>query len=108
MVAHINTFKSDELDLKHSEKSLPAEHHSLPAYPQTVNSFVGSMFHWRSIESLRLLVQIGLTFIVLSLCIGKLAMEDRDKALYWGGIMSIVAWWMPSPGATNSPSGSDK
>ncbi|MBF2028664.1 MAG: hypothetical protein IGS48_18185 [Oscillatoriales cyanobacterium C42_A2020_001] len=103
MVAHIDTFKSDKLSLNHSEKSA-VEHYSLSAYPHRGTNFGENSFHWRSIESLRLLVQIGLTFIVLSLCIGKLTVEDQDKALYWGGITSIVAWWMPSPGASKSGS----
>ena len=67
-------------------------------------------FHWRKTESLRLVTQIALTFIVLTLCIGKLATndDDKDKALYWGGITSLVAWWMPSPGSSTNATSEPK
>ncbi|HEY9696923.1 MAG TPA: hypothetical protein V6D10_06655 [Trichocoleus sp.] len=26
------------------------------------------------------------------------ATEDKNQALFWSGITSIIAWWMPSPG----------
>uniref|UniRef100_A0A832H2J5 Uncharacterized protein n=1 Tax=Oscillatoriales cyanobacterium SpSt-402 TaxID=2282168 RepID=A0A832H2J5_9CYAN len=109
MVAHINTLKSDSPDLNQPEpKSLIIQNQSLPPYYQPASDCLENKFHWRNIDSLRLLVQIGLTFIIVGLCIGKLTVEDRDKALYWGGIMSIVGWWMPSPGASKSSSGLDK
>jgi hypothetical protein len=50
------------------------------------------------------MVQIILTLVVLMFCVGKLAFDDRDKALYWGGVMSLMAWWMPSPGTTSTTS----
>jgi len=61
-------------------------------------------FIWRKTESLRFMVQIILTLVVLMFCVGKLAFDDRDKALYWGGVMSLMAWWMPSPGTTSTTS----
>lgn len=58
-------------------------------------------FHWKSLQSLKFIVQVSLSVAVLSLCIGKLVAPNAsadDKALYWGGLTSIIAWWMPSPG----------
>lgn len=60
------------------------------------------LFDWRKLDSLRLLVQISLTFMLLVFCLSRMTSEKDDKALYWGGIMSIVAWWMPSPGSGTS------
>jgi hypothetical protein len=47
-------------------------------------------------------MQIILSLAILSLCAGKLIFQENkvEKALYWGGITSVLAWWMPSPGTT--------
>lgn len=74
---------------------------------KTFNDLAGKdLFDWRKVESLRLVVQISLTLMLVTFCLVKLAHsshQDSDKALYWGGIMSIVAWWMPSPGSATTP-----
>lgn len=55
-------------------------------------------FDWRKMESLKFLVQISLSAIVLTTCLWQLPrVEGSDKAIYWGGISSILAWWTPSP-----------
>jgi hypothetical protein len=62
-------------------------------------------FDWRKTESLKFMVQILLTLLVIMFCFGKLTFSNgdaNDKALYWSGITSILAWWMPSPGASKS------
>ncbi|MEW6494061.1 MAG: hypothetical protein AB1589_16340 [Cyanobacteriota bacterium] len=34
--------------------------------------------------------------------------KNEDNALYWSGITSMIAWWMPSPGSgKKSPSEQD-
>ncbi len=109
MVAHTNTFEPDCSDSSQLEQNfITTPNHSLFTDSQPVNVCIENRFHWQNIDSLRLLVQIGLTFIIVGLCIGKLTVDKQDKALYWGGIMSIVAWWMPSPGASKSLSGAGK
>lgn len=52
-------------------------------------------------EDIRLLFQMFLTLVVLSLCIGKIILDEKaDKALFWGGVTSCLAWWMPSPASS--------
>ncbi len=68
------------------------------------------MFDWKKMDSLRFVVQVGFSLIVLSLCIGKLTLpnqNDHDQALYWGGITGLLAWWMPSPGNSKTVFKSD-
>jgi hypothetical protein len=60
-------------------------------------------------ENLRFGVQFLFSATVLFFCIYKLAIAPENQnsnALYWGGITSILAWWMPSPSShkNNSPS----
>lgn len=53
-------------------------------------------------DAFRLGVQFLFSFIVLLFCVYKMASsqdEQSNNAVYWGGITSILAWWMPSPGA---------
>jgi hypothetical protein len=54
-------------------------------------------------EFFKFIFQCVLTLVILGFCIIQLANGGRDgqgknDALYWGGITSILAWWMPSPG----------
>ncbi len=51
-------------------------------------------------DAWRFSAQFLFSFIVLVFCLCKLSgtADDRDNALYWGGITGILAWWMPSPG----------
>jgi hypothetical protein len=52
---------------------------------------------------MRFYVQVGFSSIVLCFCLFKLANADdsQSSALYWSGVTSILAWWMPSPEANN-------
>lgn len=46
-------------------------------------------------------VQIAFSSIVLIFCMYKLTVTPENQgsnAIYWSGITSILAWWMPSPG----------
>jgi hypothetical protein len=55
-------------------------------------------------ESLRFAVQVGFSSIVLCFCLFKLgsSSDNQSSALYWGGVTSVLAWWMPSPGGNSS------
>jgi hypothetical protein len=70
-----------------------------------VNTKIGAfaLFCWQHPDFLKLIFQCVFSSIVLGFCIVQLANGGRDgkgtnDALYWGGITSILAWWMPSPG----------
>lgn len=54
-------------------------------------------FDLRKTDSIHLLLQALISFIVMFFCMGQLLAKTSNPALYWGGITSIVAWWMPSP-----------
>jgi hypothetical protein len=45
-------------------------------------------------------VQVFFSGTVLALCIFKIALpsEEKNIALYWGGLSSVLAYWLPSPG----------
>lgn len=45
-------------------------------------------------------VQVFFSGVVLALCIFKIAVPSDEKniALYWGGLSSVLAYWLPSPG----------
>ncbi|MBD2439150.1 hypothetical protein [Nostoc sp. FACHB-110] len=48
-------------------------------------------------------VQVFFSGVVLALCIFKIAVttdQDKNIALYWGGLSSVLAYWLPSPGQT--------
>jgi hypothetical protein len=48
-------------------------------------------------------VQVLFSSMVLGLCIFKLgspAEDDKNIALYWGGLSGVLAYWLPSPGQT--------
>lgn len=55
-------------------------------------------------DFLKFIVQVSFSALVLMFCLGKMAVatEDKNQALFWSGITSIIAWWMPSPGNGNS------
>lgn len=63
------------------------------------------LFSWRKPKSLQLAMQIGLSLAVVLFCGGQIIVHDlknKDVSLYWGGIVGILAWWMPSPTNSNS------
>ncbi|WP_373530747.1 hypothetical protein [Nostoc sp.] len=51
-------------------------------------------------EAWRFGVQVLFSGIVMGLCIFKLGSpaDDKNVALYWGGLSSVLAYWLPSPG----------
>ncbi len=58
-------------------------------------------FDWHQIDSLKFIFQMILTTAIIMLCASQLASQtdSSDKAIYWSGITSTLAWWMPSPGS---------
>lgn len=59
----------------------------------------------RRLEVGRLTIQFLFSSVVLGFCIyqlfnGGLKKDGSNDSLYWGGLTSIIAWWMPSPGGT--------
>ncbi len=54
-------------------------------------------------EAWRFGVQVFFSSIVLVLCIFKLGSprDEKNIALYWGGLTSVLAYWLPSPGQNN-------
>lgn len=56
-------------------------------------------------EVWRFRVQVAFSAIVLGLCIVQLMRSDakaENTALYWGGVTSVLAYWLPSPGQNKS------
>ncbi len=54
---------------------------------------------------LKFIFQCFLTAVILGFCMSQLAHEKQeDNALYWSGITSMIAWWMPSPGSAKKSS----
>ncbi|MEH1892990.1 hypothetical protein [Nostoc sp.] len=45
-------------------------------------------------------VQVFFSSVVLGLCIFKLGSpgDEKNIALYWGGLSGVLAYWLPSPG----------
>ncbi|MBW4526544.1 MAG: hypothetical protein KME18_15350 [Phormidium tanganyikae FI6-MK23] len=55
-------------------------------------------------EKVRLSMQVAFSSIILCFCLFKLSNpnDSQTSALYWGGVTSVLAWWMPSPGGSSS------
>lgn len=55
-------------------------------------------------EKVRLGMQVAFSSIILCFCLFKLSNpnDSQSSALYWGGVTSVLAWWMPSPGGSSS------
>lgn len=55
-------------------------------------------------EKVRLAMQVSFSSIILCFCLYKLSTpsDNQSSALYWGGVTSVLAWWMPSPGGSAS------
>jgi len=46
----------------------------------------------------KLIIQAGVSLAVLGFCMLQLLSNNpKSEALYWGGITSTVAYWLPSP-----------
>ena len=53
----------------------------------------------------KFIFQCLLTGVILGFCMIQLAKDtEKDNALYWSGITSMMAWWMPSPNSGKSSS----
>ncbi|GAP94148.1 hypothetical protein [Leptolyngbya sp. NIES-2104] len=55
-------------------------------------------------EKVRLSMQVTFSSIILCFCLFKLSNpnDSQSSALYWGGVTSVLAWWMPSPGGSST------
>jgi len=44
-------------------------------------------------------IQVFFSTIVLGLCVFQIssARDDKNIALYWGGLSGVLAYWLPSP-----------
>ncbi len=63
-------------------------------------------FSFRNIHSLRFIVQVVFSALILIFCLSQLNSKDNDKnndAIYWGGVTGILALWMPSPSSSGTP-----
>ncbi len=49
------------------------------------------------IQLIKFTVQIVFSTFVLGLCSVQLYGGSKNEALYWGGITSIIGYWLPSP-----------
>lgn len=83
---------------------------SLPATKPVVNPGVSrftntkfgsfALFCVQNPDLFRFIVQVAFSGIVLCFCISQLAIgaeEGKNDAIYWGGVTSMLTWWMPSP-----------
>lgn len=98
MVANVQNFptRSNSID-----EVSPTEQLTFTQQPSVTDD--SDVFAWRKVESLRFVVQVGFSVLIVGFCLGKLSdlgasPDSSDKAIYWGGLTSIVAWWMPTPG----------
>ena len=45
----------------------------------------------------KLIMQGGVSIAVLGFCMLQLLSNPKSEALYWGGVTSTIAYWLPSP-----------
>ncbi|MFB8789049.1 MAG: hypothetical protein U7123_09425 [Potamolinea sp.] len=93
-----------------SDKKIADQQYKLDAesIPPTFTTTKLGSFAWFCLQYpdfLKFIFQCILSSFVLGFCVLQLANGGRDglgknDALYWGGITSILAWWMPSPGGS--------
>lgn len=95
-------FPSKSSNLQHQTSISVNQDSSTPSVTTQVGEL--AWFCVQNQDFVKFVFQGLLTVIVLSFCIFQLASSSRDggknDALYWGGITSILAWWMPSPGSS--------
>ncbi|MBW4687297.1 MAG: hypothetical protein KME40_19840 [Komarekiella atlantica HA4396-MV6] len=50
-------------------------------------------------EAWKFVIQVFFSTIVLGLCVFQIgsARDKENLALYWGGLSSVLAYWLPSP-----------
>lgn len=72
-------------------------------------TYTNGVFNWKNLESLRFVVQIGFSLIILGFCLNKMndPKPPQDNTAYWGAITGLIAWWMPSPGNSLNASKSE-
>ena len=96
-------FPSKSSNLQHQTSISVNQDSSAPSVTTPVGEL--AWFCVQNPDFVKLVFQGTLTVIVLSFCMFQLASSGRDggknDALYWGGITSILAWWMPSPGSSS-------
>lgn len=77
----------------------------------TLPSFV-KLTAMKNSEQFRWPLAIPFTFstVVMILCVYKLVagVPDNERALYWGGLSSVLAYWLPSPVRLNDDLSSNK
>ncbi len=64
-------------------------------------------FCWSDIYSLRFVVQVIFSGIILCFCFFQLSntsVKDKNDALYWSCVSGILALWMPSPSSRSASS----
>ncbi len=61
-------------------------------------------FSFKNIHSLRFIVQVVFSAVILIFCLSQLHSENdgKDDAIYWGGVTGILALWMPSPSSSGT------
>ncbi|PAX52951.1 hypothetical protein [Brunnivagina elsteri] len=55
------------------------------------------------IETSKFWIQVLFSTVVLSLCTFQLVNKDSqasEKAMYWGGLTGVLAYWLPSPSSS--------
>jgi hypothetical protein len=56
----------------------------------------------------KFIFQCLLTGAILGFCMIQLSKgTEKDNALYWSGITSVMTWWMPSPSSGKNSSSED-
>jgi hypothetical protein len=66
---------------------------------------VREAFSWSDIHSLRFVVQVVFSTIILGFSIFQLSTndgKDTNQAVYWSCISGILALWMPSPASSQT------
>lgn len=66
---------------------------TLPTFVKLTAMKNTEQFHWP------LAIPFTFSVVVMILCVYKLVagVPDNEKALYWGGVSSLLAYWLPSP-----------
>jgi|SRR5919199_1789507 hypothetical protein len=93
-----------------SETAVPAKQDKAPSSTAqlllpTTKTEAFAWFCLQHPHFLKFVFQCFLTGVVLCFCMIQLSHSKKeDNALYWSGITSIIAWWMPSPGSGKNSS----
>lgn len=55
----------------------------------------------KKLDTWKFIIQVFFSSVVIGLCVFKLAdpkTSESQHALYWGGLLGIIGYWLPSPG----------